>query len=178
MIEILPVKKSVLVFLPATDFNEEEYLIIKSGLEKAGLKIFIASDSNSLCAGSGGLKVKNDVKLYNLHESNFGGLVLIGGSGVRSYWNNTILHSVAKKFAANRKPVAAICSAPVLLARAGVLNSKATCYPDDKKELEREGIEFIDAPVYSDKNIITAQGPFAAQELVKSFVYELTRNLN
>ena len=89
-------KNSVLLIIPAQNFNQEEYLIITNALDRAGKKVFIASDSNFLCIGSNGMKVKNDIQLYNIHESNFGGLILVGGSGMRNYWNNKAIHSTVQ----------------------------------------------------------------------------------
>ncbi|MBA4406943.1 hypothetical protein C0389_06685 [bacterium] len=169
-------KNSVLLIIPAQNFNQEEYLIITNSLDRAGIKVFIASDSNFLCLGSNGLKVKNDIQFYNIHESNFAGLILVGGSGMRSYWNNKAIHSTAQRFAKSKKIIGAICSAPIILAKAGLLYVNATCHPDDRKELEKEGIEYKDLPVVTQKNIITAQNPNAASEFVKAFLYELARN--
>lgn len=169
-------KNSVLLILPSQNFNEEEYLIVSNALERAGLKVFIASDAHSLCVGSNGLKVKNDIQFYNIHESNFGGVIFIGGSGMRNYWNNVQLQSTAQKFANSKKPVGAICSAPVLLAKAGIISECATCHPDDKLELERQGIQYKNEPVVAKKNIITAQEPGSAPEFIKFFLYELAKS--
>ncbi|MBM4171565.1 MAG: DJ-1/PfpI family protein [Ignavibacteria bacterium] len=169
-------KTNVLLFLPAQNFNEQEYLIILNALESLNVKIFIASDANTLCVGSNGLKVKNDVQLYNVHEFNFNGLILIGGSGIKSYFNNDRLRSIVKKFAEKRKPTAAICGAPIILAKAGLLKDKATCHIDYKTELEREGVQYLDQPVVANKNIITGQCPSSAPEFIKIFLHELTNN--
>ncbi len=176
MSDIFLTKKSVLLILPAQDFNEQEYLVISNALERAQIKIFIASDANTLCVGSNGMKVKNDVQFYNIHESNFGGIVFIGGKGVKNYWNNPNLHSIAQKFQKNRKTVGAICSAAVILAKAGLLIGNATCYPEDRKEIEKEGIEFKDEAVVKNNKIITGRDPMAAAEFSKVFLYELAKN--
>jgi protease I len=170
------INRSVLLILPAQNFNEEEYLIITHSLEREDINIFIASDANSLCKGENGLKVKNDIQFYNIHECNFGGLILVGGSGMRNYWNNPIIQITAKKFIENKKPVGAICSAPIILARAGLLSGCATCYPDDKNELELNNISYSDSAVVINKNIITARDPSASNEFMKAFLYELAKN--
>jgi len=170
------IKNSVLLIIPAKNFNEEEFLIIKSALERADITVFIASDSNFLCFGSHGMKIKNDVLLYNIHESNFQGIILIGGSGMRDYWNNKTIQNIAQKFALNKKPVGAICSASVILAKAGLLSGGATCFIDDRRELEREGVDYKDQAVVSSKNIITAQNPASSTEFVKAFLYEFAKN--
>ncbi len=169
------IKKSVLLILSAQNFSEEEYLIISNALNRANINIFIASDSNSLCIGANGFKVKNDIQLYNVHESNFGGLIIVGGSGIRNYWNNRTVQSIAKKFAKNKKAIGAICAATIILSKAGLLSESATCFPDDKRELEKDGIEYKDAPVVVQKNIITAQDSSAAPEFIKAFLYEFPK---
>ena len=170
------VNNSVLLILPAQDFNEQEYLVIHNAFERSQIRIFTASDAHTLCIGTNGLKVKNDVQFYNMHESNFGGIVFIGGKGVKNYWNNTKLHLIAQKFLKNNKPVGAICSAVVILAKAGIITGSATCYPEVSKEIEKEGIEFKDEPVVKNNKIITGRDPMAAAEFAKVFLYELTKN--
>jgi len=168
-------KKSVLIFLPAQNFNEQEYLIITDTLENAGYMLFIVSDSPSICSGSNGLKVKNDVMLYNARQENFAGLVIVGGNGTRNYWLNTTLHNLARNFTKNEKPVGAICSAPIVLAKAGLLNNEATCFHEDIKYLEREGIVFKNIPVCKTNRIITGQDPNSASDFVKAFLFELSK---
>lgn len=172
------IEKSILLILPALDFNEREFLITKGVLEKLGFRLFIASDSNSLCVGSGGLKVRPDVSFFNMHERNFAAVVFIGGSGVKKYWDNRGLHSTAISFHKSKKPVAAICSAPAILAKAGLLNKlDATCHPSDKKELERYGAKFIDNSIVQNENIITAQGPESAALFAQAVANRIRKKL-
>lgn len=173
--DIFLINESVLLILPTKDFNEQEYLVISRELEKAGKKIFIASDSHSLCYGTNGLKVKSDVQFFNINENNFGGIIFIGGRGVRNYWNNTQLHLIVNKFNKKKRIIGAICSAPVILAKAGLLNGTAVCYPEDKNELVREGIEYKDEPVIINKNFITGRDSAASKEFADSFIYALLK---
>ena len=167
------INQSVLLILPAKDFNEQEFLIVKDILERSQIKVFIASDSTSLCTGTDGLKVKNDVQFYNIHDSNFRAIIFIGGKGVKNYWDNLGLRRIVKKFHSSQKPIGAICSAVLIPAKAGIIPGKATCWPEDKTELQKEGIEFIDEPVSVNKNIITGRDPQAAAEFAKVFLHKL-----
>ncbi len=169
------IKKSVLLILPALDFNEHEFLVIKNSLEKAQIEFFIASDSNFLCTGSDGLKVKNDVQLYNIHENNFAGIIFIGGKGIKDYWNNRTIHEIIKKFHEKKKLIGAICSAAVIVANAGLKTECATCYPANKIEIEKAGIKFKDEPVIVSNNIITGRDPQAASDFAKTFIYEIAK---
>jgi len=165
------INKSVLLVLPAEDFNETEFLSVKSVLISGGLKIFIASDAYSLCTGTSGLKVKADVSLYNVNVNNFSAIAIIGGGGIKKYWNNTLLHSIVIKFYKAGKITSAICSAAAILAKAGLLNGvKAVCYPENRNELEREGAEFIDTAVVESNKIITGRDPQAATEFAGRIV--------
>ncbi len=174
--KILPKKESVLVFLAAENFSESEFVALKNAIERSGLKMFIASDAHSLCTGDKGLKVRPDVSTFNMKAVNFGALAIVGGEGIRKYWANPTLQKLISDFHNQKKPIGALCLAPVLLARAGVLNGKkAVCFPDARIELEKEGVEFVDDPVVIDESIVTARDPLSAEEFAESFVYLVTK---
>ena len=163
------INKSLLLILPAENFNETEYLTVKHILEISGFKLFIASDAHSLCTGKNGLKVRADVSFFNMNENNFAGIIFIGGSGVKNYWGNQNLYKIAKRFCEKKKLVSAICSAPVILAKAGLLEGKdATCYPEDRKELEKCGINYKDQSVVIQKNIITARDSSSSNDFANA----------
>lgn len=164
-------KKNILLFLAAKDFSDEEYLIVSKAFLRKGFNVFVVSDSNGVCIGSNGLKVKNDVKLFNVHPINFNAFVLIGGNGIKTYWNNPILKEVINKFLKHNIILAAICSAPVIFARMGLLNEKkATCYFEDKKELEKSAAVYSDQGVVVSGKIITGQNPQAADRFAQTVI--------
>lgn len=165
-------QNSVLIFLPKKDFNEEEFTIIKKRLLKAGKQVFITSDDNSVCSGSKGMKVKSDTSFYNVNVNNFSSLILIGGSGSRNYWKNESLHKIIKKFFDVNKIVAAICSSPIILAKAGILqNKKATCFPEDKMELINSGIDYQDRSIVIDGNVVTTDGVHSALQFTEALLH-------
>ena len=165
-------KNSVLLFLPAKDFNEEEYSIIRKLLLKYGKNIFITSDDHYVCSGSKGMKVKSDTSFYNVNIKNFAALVLIGGAGSKAYWDNEKLHTISRNFNAVQKIIGAICSAPIILAKAGILENKtATCYYEDKNELINLGIDYQDRAVITDKNIVTSNGSQSAAQFTEAVLH-------
>ncbi|MDP3149512.1 MAG: DJ-1/PfpI family protein [Ignavibacteria bacterium] len=168
------IAKSILFILPKKDFNEVEFLTTKRILEKNECKIFIASDAGSFCEGKQGLKIKHDISFFNVNENNFSEIVFIGGSGVKEYWNDQMLHKIALKFHQKKKITAAICSAPVILAYAGILqNVEATCYPDDKPELLKNGAVYKDVNVVVRKNIITGKDAASSEEFAEAILTKL-----
>ena len=170
-------KNSILIFLPASNFNEEEYTIISRVFDKAGKQVFITSDSNTVCSSDRGLKVKADTNFYNVNEKNFSAIILIGGKGSKNYWKNETLHRILKEFKSAGKIIAAICSAPVILAHAGLLtNIPATCWLEDKNELIKAGISYMDRSLVIEKNIITADGPRSAVQFAESVLNMMKSN--
>jgi protease I len=169
---INPAKNSFLIFLPKKDFNEEEFTIIKKRLLKAGKQIFVTSDDQTVCSGSKGMKVKSDTSFYNVNVNNFGAFILIGGTGSRNYWKNESLHKIIRKFFDAKKVVAAICSSPITLAKAGILqNKKATCYSEDKMELINSGIDYQDKNLVVDGNIVTANDAHSALQFAEAVLH-------
>ena len=78
------------------------------------------------------------------------------------------------------KVVAAICVAPAVLARAGILRQKAaTCYPDAALIGVLKGYEarYRDEEVVRTRRLVTANGPAAAERFAQ-LVVELARDRN
>jgi len=162
-------KNSILIFLSATNFSEEEYLIIKKVFLKAGKEIFITSDSYTVCTGNSGLKVRADIDFNNVNDKNFSAVVLVGGKGSKDYWDNEHLHNIVNNFKHAGKIVAAICSAPVILAKAGLLSKiPATCWYEDKNELIKLGIEYKDRSVIAENAVVTADGALSAEQFAET----------
>ena len=109
-----------------------------------------------------------------------GGLGLIGSStahriselgGTVTIVDNKTPQYGANNFNKQNKIIAAICIAPVTLANAGILNGKkATVFPSGKNDLIRNGAKYTGDSVTVDGNIITANGPMAAEAFGKKIV--------
>lgn len=162
---------SVVLFLAEKDFDEQEFLVIKKNLASNNFTVFICSDSNSVCVGNNGLKVKNDIILPNLKHANFAGLIIVGGKGIINYFNSPKLISTIQDFNKNKKIIAAICAAPVIIAKSGILEGKkATCNLNYKKELEKEAVIFSNDNIVETKNIITAQNSIDSSTFISKTI--------
>jgi len=163
------------------DFQDEEYFIPKEILEKAGFSIDTTSTKKGIAIGSQGGEAIIHIGMDEINLKNYEAVVFCGGSGMANELDNQIFHKLAKDFYENNKTVAAICVAPALLAKAGILeNKKATVWSSalDKsfiKTLEENGSIYEDSPVVIDNKIITANGPDAAEEFGKA-IKELLSN--
>jgi protease I len=139
---------------------------------KSGKQVFITSDDHFACIGSKGMKVKSDTNFYNVNVNNFSAFILIGGTGSKAYWKNEALHKIIKKFFDSKKVVAAICSSPIILAKAGILQNKnATCYSEYKMELINAEIDYQDKNVVVDGNVVTANDSHSALQFAEAVLH-------
>jgi protease I len=123
-----------------------------------------------------GLRVRPDLVIADVDPAAFDGLVLVGGAGAMHLAGDTLVRSIVKAFDDARKPIGAICLAPVILARAGVLKGiKATVYPSSRDELEKGGAVRSKADVEVAGRIVTASGPKAALPFAKAFYRRLSK---
>ncbi len=156
--------KNVVFFISELQFHDQEYLIPKNILEKAGIKVFTSSLTNNLAFGQYGLKIKPEMILANLHSENFLSIVLVGGKGIKSLWNEKLLHKIIREFYQQKKPIAAICSAVGILANAGLLKGKKVAfYKEDKEIIESSGAILSENDCEADDLFVTASGPESAK---------------
>ncbi len=145
------------------EFRDEEYLRPREAFEKAGFMVRVASGTPGDCTGKFGLKAKADMAVGALKARDFDAVAFIGGAGCKGFWDDAACHAAARDALSLGRIVAAICSAPVILAHAGLLDGKrATCFPGDAEELRKCGARYTGEAVTSDGLLITGNGPDAA----------------
>lgn len=166
-------KKAVMIIAPE-DFRDEELFEPKEILEKCSVEVKIASVSLDVAVGKLGAKVKPDMLLKEIKAKDFDAVIFVGGIGASRYFDDQQAHDLARGALKENRVVAAICIAPVILARAGLLKDKrATVFSSEEKEIKGRGAKYSGRPVERDGNIITAAGPFAATEFGKEIAKAL-----
>lgn len=168
--------KSAVMIVAQGNFRDEELLQPKEILERNGIQVKIASTTLNEIKGMLGATVEPDVLLIDLDYRKFDAVIFVGGSGASQYWDDPLAHELARLAQSNNKLVAAICIAPVTLAKAGLLKGRrATVWQSEGKQLEDLGANYTARPVEKDANIITAAGPFAAREFAEEISRELLK---
>lgn len=153
---------TVYVFL-ADGFEEIEALTAVDVLRRAELKtVMVSVADGEIVVGAHGISVLCDKNIVNCDFSDAALLLLPGGMpGAATLGESSELNKLLRKFAEENKPIAAICAAPMVPGKMGLLNGrKATCYPGFEECLE--GAEYTAAMVERDGNFITGKGPAAA----------------
>lgn len=165
---------SVLMVIAEKGFRDEEFSIPCEILKSAGHNVEVASTSSIVAEGKLGMRVKPDKSIDAADPDNYNAIIVVGGPGTPSYiWPNRHLHQVIRKIYEKGGFVAAICLAPAVLARAGILKGrKATIYrtAESISEMEAGGCSLQDSHVVSDGRIITADGPDAAKAFGEALV--------
>jgi protease I len=150
----------ILFIIPPERFRDEELFVTQACLEKSGHTTTVASMVKGDICGSRGGKVKSKLTLDEVETKDFGAVVFVGGGGSKLLFNNTQAHHIARKMYTEGKVIAAICLAPVIVANAGLLNGiKATVAGTEARTLEEKGAIYAGPGVFTDKNIVTANGP-------------------
>ncbi|MBW3011981.1 DJ-1/PfpI family protein [Candidatus Woesearchaeota archaeon] len=169
-------KKAVMIVAPE-NFRDEECFEPKKVLEDAGVDVKIASKGVEVAKGKLGGTINVDLDISEVDVNDYDAVIFIGGPGSVIYQDDETALNIARDAVKQDKILAAICIAPVILAKAGVLEGKiATAWDDDKlqsKVLKEAGATFSEEPVVVDEKLITANGPAAAKEFGKEIVKAL-----
>ena len=163
--------KTAALIIAEKEFRDEEYQVPLEILQANNVRVLTVSTSTNEAVGKLGMKVTPDTLIDELDPKALDALIFIGGGGSEQYFEDPTAHRLARETAELGKVVGAICIAPVILANAKLLSGKkATVYPDGKEVLEKHGAQYTGRPVEVDGNIITGNGPEAAQEFGETLV--------
>ncbi len=169
-------KNQVLMAIAFKGFRDEEYLQPKKVLEQAGFSVATTSLKMGTAEGTYGTTVIIDTDITKVDPTNYLALVFAGGEGMAKELDNPLFQKLAQDFVRAGKPVAAICIAPDLLAKAGILKGKkatvwsSSLYKQSITILKEGGAIYEDRSVVRDGNIVTANGPEAATEFGEAIV--------
>ncbi len=170
--------KKVLMIIASQNFRDEELFKPRELFIKEGMEVVLASSSLKTSRGMLGATVKPDILINNIKAEDFEAIIFVGGTGASEYWNNPIAHKIVKEAVSLNKLICAICIAPVTLANAGILDEKkATVFRSEVKAIKRKGAIYTGKAVEVDGNIITAEGPQAAEEFGKTIINLLLKKI-
>ena len=150
-------KRTAVLF--AEGLEEVEALTVVDLLRRAGIgcDIIALADADRI-TGSHGITVLADACFSRTDFDLYDGIILPGGMpGTRHLAGDEQVLELLRRFHAAGKLTAAICAAPTVLAKAGLLEGKkAVCYPGNEGKLT--GALLLEDPVAEDGSIITSRG--------------------
>lgn len=170
----------IAIVIAFRDFRDIEYFIPKDVLASAGARITTVSSKKGIAVGADGGEAEVNLTASEVNVADFDAVVFIGGPGMGQNLDNEEFQKIAGEAAKADKVLGAICIAPALLAKAGVLKDKKAAVwssPMDKsaiKILKESGAEYLAEDVVADGKIVTAAGPHAAREFAEALIKALT----
>lgn len=159
-------------------FEEAEALVTADVLRRAEVPVSLTGIGGAFVAGSHGITVKADLPVENVTLKPGDMVVLPGGmGGVASIEGSAAAMALIRQAAGDAELwLAAICAAPTLLARAGLLapGTPCVCYPGMEGELERAGaVPQMDQAVVVQGKLVTSKGPGTAFDFALALAEQL-----
>ncbi len=156
--------------LLADGFEEIEALTPVDVLRRAGINVKTVGLNGKIVCGSHGIPVICDILPEEVELSRVSLVIFPGGMpGSENIDKHPFTDVIIKAAEENGARLSAICAAPLVLGRRGLLNGKcATCYPGFETELP--GAKITNSGVVTDGNITTAKGMGVALEFAKELV--------
>lgn len=148
----------MLYLLLAEGFEETEALAPADVIRRAGLEVQLAGVTGPRVTGAHGIEVTTDIPIGEIDLETLEGLILPGGMpGTLNLQQNDQVEHLIRRAAEEKKLIAAICAAPMILGELGLLEGRAaTCFPGYEENLS--GAELKPDPVVCDGPFITARG--------------------
>lgn len=147
----------------ANGFEEIEALLPLDLMRRAGLEVRTVGVGGLDITGSHGITVKADMLDTDLSDSAPECVILPGGMpGTKNLDASAVVHKALDDALGSDALICAICAAPMVLGKRGILCGKnATCFPGFEEYLEGAN---VGGRVVRDGRVITAIGMGAALE--------------
>lgn len=147
--------KKVLILL-ADEFEEIEAVSVIDLLRRADINITTCSLKGEKVTGSHNITIFADTQIAKIDHDDFDMIILPGGPGTKNLRNSDEVINLVKEQNSNGKYIAAICAAPTVLNKAGILTGKSvTSFPTEEKVFTDSNYFYKNVVV--DGNIITSR---------------------
>lgn len=146
------------------------YLLLEDGFEmcealtpvdilrRGGVEVMTVGVQKREVTSSHGVKIVADIDFSDISFSDMEMLIIPGGQpGVDNLWENEDVRKLVSDVSERGIKISAICAAPIILSRLGILEGKeSVCYPSYGEELSCKKY-LADTGVARDGDIITGR---------------------
>ena len=170
------------ILIMATDgFEESELFGPREILIGKGARITLASPDpapiQATVHDDPGKTIRPDMVIADVSVDDFDALLLPGGvrnpDALRA---NADAIAIIKRFAVDRKPIAAICHGPWLLAEADIVRGvRLTSWPSIRTDLRNAGADVVDEPAVTSGHIVTSRNPEDVPAFTEAFIALIER---
>jgi len=160
-------------------FEESEAIITADILSRGKVDVeFVSPYGTDTVVGSHGFVISvnrkfSDIDKYDTAFGDADAVVLPGGKkGTQNLGESGAVLGMVKDYFEKGKTVAAVCAAPTVLGKAGILKGlKATCYPGFEGGLI--GAKSMETPSCTDKNVVTGKSMGCSIDFALALLKEL-----
>ena len=148
-----------MIYLMLADgFEITEALTTVDVLRRAKLDLLTVGVTGKTVTASCDIKVEADIMPDEVELDRLDAVILPGGlDGTRNLGASDFVSSVLDFAVENDKYMCAICAAPSILGKKGILNGKnATCFPGC--EVNEDKVNYTGEPAVCDGKVITGKG--------------------
>lgn len=165
--------KKIAIIL-ADGVEETEFIAVGDVLRRLSMEVCVAGLSGIEVRGGHGFGLKADRLLAECPPAEFDAVFLPGGlGGALAMYESAAVIGFVWEMARSGRIVSAICAAPMVLGKAGLLDGKRfTMYPGLEKYLP-EGCRPGPEPAVRDGRIVTGKGPGAVFAFAKELAAAL-----
>lgn len=151
--------------LLANGFEETEAITVVDCLRRAGVEVDCVSIHDIHVTGSHNITIKADKLFEDMNE--YDGLFLPGGQpGSTNLGNDERVLDLVREYVKQDKWVSAICAAPTVLAKAGILKGKRmTSYPTSNVNGMFDEATYLEDLVVVDGKLVTSRSMGTALHL-------------
>ena len=147
-----------IAIIVAENFQDEEYIYPYYRALEEGYHVEVATPTGGILTGKYGVPARATMATHDLAVENFDCVILPGGFECpdRLRIRQEVLKFV-REMDAQGKLVAAICHGPWICISAGIMRGrKATAYMSIADDMKNAGVDYVEADIVVDANLITS----------------------
>ena len=165
-----------IAILAEEDFEDSELIEPLKAMKNAGARVIIVgSGSKETYRGKRGKAIiKVDTTADKVGAEDFDAIIVPGGYAADKMRSHQAMVELVRKAYNLGKVIAAICHGPQLLISAEIVKGRRlTSWPSVAVDLRNAGVDWVDAPVVQDGNLITSRKPADLPRFNKAIIEAL-----
>ena len=165
-----------IAILAEENFEDSELTEPLRAMKEAGARVsIVGSGSKKSYKGKrGSAEVTVDTTADKVEASQFDAIIIPGGYAPDKMRLNQPMVDLVRKAHAEGKIIAAVCHGPQLLISADIVKGRrVTSWPSVAVDLKNAGAIWVNEPMVSDDNIITARKPADVPKFNKAILEAL-----
>ena len=172
----------LLIAVPATGYHDKELSQVIAVLDANNMPYDLISNEKGMAKGTFGGRVAVNLTFEDVLLSDaegYDGIIILGGNGCQQhFWPSSDLHELLRLMRMRKKVIGGISTAPVAIARAGILKKRAATVMNGPpiRELMKYDAKFEDKPLVFLDRIVTARDPTQAKRFAEIVIEYMLGN--